>query len=102
MSTPQLVRWAEKALEVQGACNGVGVANSLIQLMEYLRESGTTRGTDENNSHPLVQLFVAKLADLALVDCVYPADAHMRARDIADEPYIRAHENDKNAQAQGS
>jgi hypothetical protein len=83
----ELLRWAEKSLGVQNACNGMGVANSLVQLMGYLRDNGITEGTTENNTHPLVQLFVAKLADLACLDYKYPAEAHMLAREIADAPY---------------
>lgn len=87
----ELVRWGEKALQVQDACNGTAVANSLFQLMQYLRDSGQARSTGDINQHPLVQLFVAKLADLARLDYKYPAEAHMFARNIADTPYRKEH-----------
>ena len=78
----ELVRWGEKSLQVQDACNGMGVANSLVQLMRYLQDSKQTYGTDDINRHPLVKLFVAKLADLAGLECTYPVSSDAWASDL--------------------
>ena len=71
----ELSGWAEDALLVQNASNGTGVCNSLLGLMKFLRDSGEANGTAEINKHPLVRLFIAKLADLAGMQYIYPTDA---------------------------
>ena len=59
---------AQMALDVQNACNLSGVVYSFAKVMQAIcdeanRQSG--RGTEWKNRHPIVILFLDKLADLA-------------------------------------
>lgn len=55
------------ALDVQTACNLSGVVHSLAEALPIIRDEvrASGGGTDEINRHPVVVLFVDKLADLA-------------------------------------
>lgn len=57
---------AKDALLVQDACNLSGVLHSFSQAMEAInaamRDAG--EGTDWRNNHPIVRLYVDKLASL--------------------------------------
>jgi hypothetical protein len=64
--------WAEQAIFVQSACNISAVAFSFSQLMEdlnsYMHESVKDKQTEWRNHHPLIVLFVDKLADLCGIE----------------------------------
>ncbi len=62
---------AQQALDLQNACNLSGVAHSLIEVLEPIREEmrKTNQGTEFVNSHPIITLFLAKLASLNRTDC---------------------------------
>jgi hypothetical protein len=54
----------QEAIDVQNACNGIALVNSLSRVMGNLRELGV-RDTVELNSHPVVILWLDKLTSLA-------------------------------------
>ena len=60
---------AQKALDVQDACNGVAVAISygetLKELREALRDAELPCGTDDLRSHPVNRLWASKIHDMA-------------------------------------
>jgi hypothetical protein len=63
---PQL---AKSAIDVQNACNLSGVAHSLVELCQELRDNGVESSTDAINQHPLVRLYVSKLVALSMPGC---------------------------------
>lgn len=74
--------WANESIFVQSACNAAGVAHSLARLMVFL--GSVLDDTSKRNGHFLVQLFVAKLADLAAMEYTYPFEAEKKAQMIVD------------------
>ncbi len=60
---------AKESLDVQNACNASGVVHAMSRMMtdlwEIAREKG--KGTDWVNQHPIVIVYLDKLASLA--DC---------------------------------
>lgn len=75
LPTPAAVKAAEDALQVQDACNGLGVLFAFTRHMEQLNKddaacvfcNGVSGGlsTAERNQHPIAILFIDKLASLA-------------------------------------
>ena len=58
---------ARYALDVQNGCNASGVVFSLSKAMEAICEESNRRGgegTDWKNKHPILYLYVNKLADM--------------------------------------
>lgn len=57
---------AQAALDVQDACNLSGVLFSFAEVMQFLCDEAHAKnmGTKWKNHHPIVTLFVDKLADL--------------------------------------
>lgn len=55
------------AIQVQNACNLSGVALSFVKALEDIRLAVCAQGggTDAVNRHPVVQMYVCKLHDLA-------------------------------------
>ncbi len=62
--TPKDWQWAYFA---QDACNLSGVAHQLSRVLDrvWAEARAADQGTDHVNRHPLVLLYVAKMADLA-------------------------------------
>lgn len=60
-----LKKAAQEALDVQNACNLSGVVHSLARVVTMLRALPECTGTEWCNTHPIVYLFVDKLADLS-------------------------------------
>ena len=56
---------AQSALDVQDACNGSGVIFALARAMQAICDSSDRGGTDHRNQHPIVKLYLYKLAELA-------------------------------------
>ena len=54
---------SQDSIDVQDACNGIAVVNGLSRLMTNLKESGV-KSTYALNTHPLVTLWLDKLASL--------------------------------------
>jgi hypothetical protein len=54
---------AQEALDVQNACNLGGVSRSFAKAVEDLFEH--THGTAERNNHPIVRIWIDKMASLA-------------------------------------
>lgn len=52
------------AIQVQDACNLSGVAHSLCEAMKVIREEPDCNGTDYVNRHPVVTMYLSKMADL--------------------------------------
>lgn len=59
----------QTALDIQDACNLSGVVFTFAKIMKRLCNTANLEGhgTDWKNTHPIVQLFCDKLADLAQV-----------------------------------
>jgi hypothetical protein len=82
---------AQTALDAQNACNLSGVVKSLAgpvmdALWEQARANG--KGTDFINTHPIVTLFLDKLASLNGVQtfesCMKATDSYSAVRAIAE------------------
>ena len=76
---------ATDALNVQDACNLSGVVHGFARAMSDLAEH--TSGTDERNSHPIVILWVDKLAHLSGYKQDYSAtvvDAYKQVSSLAE------------------
>jgi hypothetical protein len=56
---------ARTALTIQEACNGSGLAHGLAEVHSDLRLLFPDEGTEFFNRHPIVRLWIYKLADLA-------------------------------------
>lgn len=69
------------AIDVQQASNAMGVAHSLYEVM--CRIEG---GTRTKAAHPVVKLFVAKLADLAGLQYEWPTLVWDHVYQVARDP----------------
>jgi hypothetical protein len=56
-------RLAKEAVDVQDACNPLGVARGMVRAMDGIRLLGVT-ATDDIRNHPVAILWAHKLADL--------------------------------------
>jgi|GEM_PF-2361523 len=58
---------ARDALDVQDACNLSGVAHSFLQAVQAVNAEMRDRGegTEWRNNHPIIRLYVDKLASMA-------------------------------------
>lgn len=82
---------AQEAIDVQDACNPLGVskgfARSLQELVEYLRANNLPNDTDAIIRHPIHRLWASKIHDLARMgmsdDNAY-SDAYEECRRLAD------------------
>lgn len=54
----------QNAMDVQDACNLSGVVHSLAELLPRIRQEPDCTGTDYVNRHPIVVMYVNKLASL--------------------------------------
>jgi hypothetical protein len=52
----------QSALDVQTACNLMGVVKSFDQAMEAIKDE--CKGTDDRNTHPVAVLYSSKIASL--------------------------------------
>jgi hypothetical protein len=66
--TQSLADVAREAIAVQNACNLSGVAHSFLDAIATIRNSAS--GTREVNTHPIVTLYISKLASLNGTDCL--------------------------------
>lgn len=55
---------ARDALNVQNACNLSGVVISFAQVIRDLKDNLPNAGSDEINQHPIIKIWVDKLASL--------------------------------------
>jgi len=75
---PTLKAAAQAALDVQNACNLSGVAMAFADIMRTLCEF--VPGTDARNTHPIAQVFLDKMNQLAGVQSYdVPMSAAYRA-----------------------
>lgn len=54
----------QKALDVQNACNGIAVINSLAEVMPRIKDACGGM-TEKMNEHPIVIMYVTQLAHLS-------------------------------------
>jgi hypothetical protein len=54
----------QSAIDVQDACNLSGVVHSLVDILSSIRSEKDFSGTAYVNRHPIVVLYVNKLASL--------------------------------------
>lgn len=87
----QLQKAAQDALMVQDACNLSGVARSFQEAVQAVNEEAHQlgEGTDWRNNHPVIRLFVDKLASLCGMQGPLAYDnygaAERECRQLADE-----------------
>lgn len=76
---------AREALEVQNACNLSGVVHSFSRVVSQLRACLPEAGTTEINEHPIVRLWVDKLASLSGTQnsSSWAMEAYRQVRDMA-------------------
>jgi hypothetical protein len=84
---------AQTAIDVQNACNLSGVLASFHSIVSDVicpeaRRLG--QGTDFVNRHPIVRVFLAKLADLNGLVYDWPADAFAAVESIAKASEARS------------
>lgn len=79
-------KYAQTAIEIQNACNSSGVVTALDKANNCIQLVGTHlgKGTDWRNTHPIILMLVAKLADLGRMDYTYPRNAEELCQKIAD------------------
>jgi hypothetical protein len=67
---------AQTSLDVQDACNLSGVARSFVQVIDAVRAESDRigKGTDWVNRHPIVSLFLDKMASLNQTQCLCSAN----------------------------
>jgi len=61
----ELAALAKEALAVQDACNLTGVVHAFSRSVTRLRRAIPGEGTRTYNTHPIVRVWISKLADLA-------------------------------------
>lgn len=71
---------AQTAIDVQNACNLSGVVHSLADICSSLRELPDCTGTAWVNEHPIVTLFIDKLASLNRTQCLCAGNMHNYSR----------------------
>jgi len=94
------------AIEVQNACNLSGVALSFAQVMCHINEEAQAcgQGTDWKNRHPIVRLWVDKLADLAgmrmdfvkiehYVEALHECQRRVAEWETGEEVVLEGHDN---------
>lgn len=59
---------ATEALKVQNASNLRGIVNSFSKLLDDMTEHATS--SDALNYHPIVRLYVHKIASMSAVECI--------------------------------
>lgn len=71
-------QWASDAILVQDACNSSGIVHTFSTLMSDLSDYSfqKNKGTSWKNRHPLVILFVDKLASLCGSNLNYGHDSY--------------------------
>jgi hypothetical protein len=81
-----LAQLAQQAIDVQNACNPIAIANGMVNAMQELRKLGIV-GSEELATHPVTQLWVAKLSYLCGLeeDSVSVAIAYHRCYEIIDK-----------------
>ena len=84
-----LQKLAKDAIAVQDACNLSGVAISFGKMVPELRTL-INGDTDTTNHHPIVKLWIFKLADLAglELECNDYSDVWEQVRKIAEEVWV--------------
>ncbi len=61
----------KQAIQVQDACNMLGVVNTLhTEILPAVREEYKNGSTLDINTHPAVQMFAFKIAALASGECL--------------------------------
>lgn len=74
-----------KAIIAQDAVNASGLVHSLSEVMSRIREEPNCTGTDYVNKHPIVVLYINKLASLnGACDTLVFADAYTVCRRRAE------------------
>lgn len=71
MTTPQrtLAQLAKEAIEIQDACNPLGLTKAYARAIQELYEIHNRQiGTDDLNHHPINKMWIHKLASLAYID----------------------------------
>jgi hypothetical protein len=82
---------AQQSLDIQDACNLSGVVHAFSRGMDVLwveAREGEGKGTDWVNQHPIVTLFLDKLASLNRTQCFCDSavpDAYTKVRKIIAE-----------------
>ena len=84
---------AQQAIDVQNACNLLGVLHGMVTMMGELREHLEKEGnfsTDKLNRHPIVQVWADKVASLANVQGYsnHALDAHVNVDILANSQEI--------------
>ena len=74
---------AQSTLDVQSACNASGVVFGLSKAMDAICDESNRRGkgTDWKNKHPILYLYVNKLADMTGQNDL-DIDAYGKAHDL--------------------
>lgn len=73
LPTPEVKALAQKALDIQSACNGLAVTHFLTEVQRFFRNDRTTNkqnycGGDLGNQNPVTVAILNKLNDLALLE----------------------------------
>ncbi len=94
----------ENALFIQGACNLSGVVHQFSRDMEVICEESRKLGTGtlERNTHPVVLLYVDKLAHLCgLQSTEAPITKLSKAFDVCEKKAQEAQDNVETDVAEG-
>ena len=58
----------QDAIDVQDACNLSGVARSFVQAIDWVRKQPEYAGSEYERKHPIIVMFVSKLASMVDVE----------------------------------
>jgi hypothetical protein len=81
---------AQTAIDIQDACNLSGVLrtfDSVVSDVIWPEARRLGQGTDYVNRHPIVRVFLAKLADLNGLEYSWSAEAFTEVESIASEAH---------------
>jgi hypothetical protein len=79
---------ASDALSVQNACNLSGVVISFAQVIRDLKDNLPKSGSEEINQHPIIRLWVDKIASLAGLDQGVLSKEYQAVHIIAEFGYL--------------
>jgi len=65
LADEQMVKLAQKTLDVQDACNLSGIVNSMNDMLATLRQRTDCQGSRWIACHPITKLWIDKLCDLS-------------------------------------
>ena len=84
----------QDAITVQSACNLIGISNAFSEVMRRIRSTHPGMGTSGWNTHPLAQMYLWKMADLAGLQTNGSASALALCQEVVRTGHLPQFEDD--------